>query len=64
MGNAPPPSGMCTLGPDLVFLGSWGGDSLLVQASPEQPQVCLRTQNAVFWSDVQETGLRSQGAGV
>ena len=37
VGNAPPPSGMCTLGRDLVFLASWGGDSLLVQASPEQP---------------------------
>ena len=39
VGNAPPPSQMCTLGQDLLFLGSWGGDSLLVQASPDQPQV-------------------------
>ena len=48
VGNAPPPSGMCPLGRDLVFLASWGGDSLLVQASPEQPppQVLKRSHQS------------------
>ena len=48
VGNAPPPSGMCTLGRDLVFLASWSGDSLLVQASPEQPPPQVPFFNSVI----------------
>ena len=33
---AAPPSCMCTVGPELIFLGSCGGDSLLLRALPEQ----------------------------
>ena len=31
-GGAPPASCACALAPDLLFLGSWAGDSLLVRA--------------------------------
>ena len=32
---APPPSATCMIAPDLLFLGSWVGDSLLIHAAPE-----------------------------
>ena len=33
---AAPPSCMCTVGAELIFLGSCAGDSLLLRALPEQ----------------------------
>ena len=33
---AAPPSCMCAVGPELIFLGSCAGDSLLLRALPEQ----------------------------
>ena len=45
---APPASAMCMVGQDILFLGSWVGDSLLVQAIPED-QACLFTPTCLQW---------------
>ena len=34
-GFASPPSSMCRLDEELLFMGSWAGDSLLVRSVPE-----------------------------
>lgn len=45
---------MCMVGPDVLFLGSWVGDSLLIQAMPEDqvgvaPPLCwCRLNKAQF----------------
>lgn len=41
---AAPPSCMCAVGPEVIFLGSCAGDSLLLHALPEQQaksEVCI-----------------------
>ncbi|CAL8463354.1 g2888 [Coccomyxa elongata] len=39
--GAPPPSCMCKVGPELLFLGSWVANSLLIRAVPEGQTLLL-----------------------
>ena len=56
---AAPPSCMCAVGPELIFLGSCAGDSLLLRALPEQQakaEVWLLSSSADLVKQLQHHG--------